>query len=259
MTTRTPALAPALELAKWIAILTMVVDHAGYLLFDNFPLDRFIGRISFPLFCWVIAVRLAEDPSRAGRYLPRLALWAVLSQLPFWLAFHGGEVLWSSLNIMATLGLGVLCVYWLNQTERPTASTGSRVVGWLGIAAALVLGGKCDYGTLGVATIPLVFCVARLSREQSVRALSVIGFVTNFVIVLPYMSEGGVYLTITCGALLAGPVAALCLRFGDRVPVPRLPGWFFYAFYPVHLAVLLACVISQLPVPPDVSHVETPT
>lgn len=259
MSDRVTESAPALELAKWIAILAMVVDHAGYLIFDNLTLLRCLGRISFPLFCWVIAVRLAEDPGRAGRYLPRLALWAVLSQVPFWLAFHPGNsnpVI--SLNIMATLGLGVLIVRWMEQAARLTTPL-NQALCWLGIAGALVLGGICDYGTLGVATIPILTIVTQISRDQSTRALSVVAFVTNFVIVLPYLSQGGSFLVVACGALLAGPVASLCLRGGRVFSPPRLPGWFFYAFYPLHLALMLVWVISQLPAPPDVPPAGLPT
>ena len=99
------------EALKWIAIVTMVIDHVGYIFFPQILVFRLIGRIAFPLFCLLIAVRLVEKPQRWAGYLKRLSLWAVVSHLPYWVVFSDGVPLAESykmLNIMATLGLGVL-------------------------------------------------------------------------------------------------------------------------------------------------------
>jgi hypothetical protein len=42
------------ELLKWIAIITMTVDHVGVMLYPEFEVLRFIGRLSFPLFAYLL-------------------------------------------------------------------------------------------------------------------------------------------------------------------------------------------------------------
>ena len=39
---------------KWIAIVTMVIDHMGAILYPTEMVFRYIGRISFPIFCFLL-------------------------------------------------------------------------------------------------------------------------------------------------------------------------------------------------------------
>ena len=39
---------------KIIAIISMLCDHAGYIIFDNFSFMNYIGRLSFPVFAYLI-------------------------------------------------------------------------------------------------------------------------------------------------------------------------------------------------------------
>lgn len=92
-----------LELAKWIAILSMTVDHYGRI-FDPpwYGITHAIGRPAFPLFCWIIATRLALTPRLGPTYLRRLLPWAIVSQ-PVWVL--AGNDRWHG-NILLTLALG---------------------------------------------------------------------------------------------------------------------------------------------------------
>ena len=70
---------------KIIAMITMVIDHARYLSlsFDN-DITRFLGRWSFVLFAFILTEGLWHTKNRA-RYLKRVVLFAVVSQIPFML------------------------------------------------------------------------------------------------------------------------------------------------------------------------------
>ncbi|MCF0110995.1 MAG: hypothetical protein HUJ58_03775, partial [Erysipelotrichaceae bacterium] len=40
---------------KWIALVTMTIDHIGYFLFPRYKILRIIGRIAFPLYAFLCA------------------------------------------------------------------------------------------------------------------------------------------------------------------------------------------------------------
>ena len=101
---------------KNIACFTMLTDHFFAILFYNYMrlhpvngawdpqlekvyrMGRAVGRISFILFAYLIVEGVIYTGSR-GRYLLRLFLFALLSEIPFDLAFSGKAVDWSAQNI----------------------------------------------------------------------------------------------------------------------------------------------------------------
>lgn len=73
---------------KYIAMATMLVDHMGYVLFPWILWLRCVGRIAFPIFAFQIAEGCIRTHDRR-RYALRLLLFAVLTEVPFDLAFNG--------------------------------------------------------------------------------------------------------------------------------------------------------------------------
>jgi hypothetical protein len=86
---------------KLLAAICMVIDHVGYVFYPGDELFRMIGRLSFPLFAWLLT-QGEQKTQNIRAYFRRLAIFAVISQ-PFysWLF----EV--TQLNILVTLGVGL--------------------------------------------------------------------------------------------------------------------------------------------------------
>ena len=195
---------------KLLAMLAMTADHIGAVFFPEIPLLRWIGRLAMPVLCFFIGEGLRHTRS-PRRYLLRLTGFAMLSELPFDLAFYGG-IEWGHQNAYFTLALGLLAL-WAIQSR--------GMEGWLlALTAALaaeLLG--CDYGMYGVLLILLLDRFHRARSEQLAAAallnLAFFGLQTQTL------------------SLIALPL--LWLYNGKRGRDDRR---LFYLYYPAHLCVL---------------------
>ena len=195
---------------KLLAMLAMTADHIGAVFFPEIPLLRWIGRLAMPVLCFFIGEGLRHTRS-PRRYLLRLTGFALLSELPFDLAFYGG-IEWGHQNVYFTLALGLLAL-WAIQSR--------GMEGWLlALTAALaaeLLG--CDYGMYGILLILLLDRFHSARSEQLAAAallnLAFFGLQTKTL------------------SLIALPL--LWLYNGKRGRDDRR---LFYLYYPAHLCVL---------------------
>lgn len=208
------------ELLRWIALLTMVIDHIGVLFAPPETYDTFraVGRIAWPLFAFLLAYNVAVRGVDPRRYLLRLAIFTVVSQLPHTLAFG-----WKGVSIMGTLFLGALS---LSLLERRSAGPLIRI-----LLAVLILlsSGHVEYGLQGVLLV-LAFWWALRERTWpalliAVAAVAFVNWPSRF---WPW-------------ALLVVPIIWITARLPFGLPRSGLLPWIFY---PGHLAILAA--IAQL-------------
>jgi hypothetical protein len=92
------------------AIMDWLTEHAT--LYYSYSAIRMIGRIGFPIFCFLL-VEGYRNTRNVKRYAMRLALFALISEVPFDLAFTGKYFELGYQNVYFTLFLGLftLCVY----------------------------------------------------------------------------------------------------------------------------------------------------
>ena len=98
---------------KWVAIAAMFIDHTAAVMGGLFPFSwydpmRDVGRMAFPIFAYGIAQGCVYTHS-ARRYLGRLLLFAVLSELPYRLALRAGSLAFGLFNVFFTLLAGAAC------------------------------------------------------------------------------------------------------------------------------------------------------
>ena len=92
---------------KMLAVISMSIDHTGAVLMPDCIWLRIIGRLAFPIYCFLL-VQGFRNTSNIKKYIGRLALFAVVSEIPFNLAFYGTIIAEEFRNVFFTLLLGLL-------------------------------------------------------------------------------------------------------------------------------------------------------
>lgn len=92
----------ALDLLKWLAMLSMFVDHLRFV-WPELAWAFVPGRLAFPFFCLAVAANVRRGVL-SWRYLAWLLMFALLSEWPYRLLVGNS----TTLNILPTLALGLL-------------------------------------------------------------------------------------------------------------------------------------------------------
>lgn len=204
---------------KLIAIAAMAVDHIAVVFFPTELWMRLIGRLTMPIMAYFIAEGYKYTRS-VKRYVSRILIFAVISQIPFMLAFQS-----TNLNVMFTLAIAILII----SIEHSRLPKHLRVLLNLSL---LYLSLFCDWALFGVLYV-LVFFRYRGNFKRQAIAFSVTVFIQLFTHLLTAIVSKDYSFIIVAGTLGALPL--LSLYSGKKGEGPR---YLFYAFYPAHLAVL---------------------
>lgn len=205
---------------KWIAVISMLIDHTAEVLMNHnaaltdpiwaqiYVLMRGIGRIAFPIYAFLLVEGFLHTRD-VKKYLTRMFLFAVVSEIPFDLAVFHTPFYWGYQNVFFTLFLGLLALAGI----RWGADLWKQAVALiLCVGAARLI--NCDYGAFGVFFIVLLYMTRFDPKTQTVLgAFSLVWELPGILTFIPIRLYNG-----TRG------------RCGNK--------YFFYAFYPAHLLAL---------------------
>lgn len=214
---------------KIMAMTTMLIDHlACYLLNETeafltplftvgklevtvYYIFRSVGRLAFPLYCFLLTEGFIHTRHRRA-YGINLLLFALISEIP-WNFVHSGHLVHGTQNVFFTLFFGYCALCLLEyMTERPVLQLG-------GVLSLFVLAYffKADYGYMGIAAILAMY----LLRKWAVARAAVC--------------------TCLFSATWRAGLAFIPIAFynGERGFIRgRVGKYLCYAFYPLHLALL---------------------
>ena len=253
---------------KFYAVILMVIDHIGaavlYFLIKDYGCQynhpetffqtgaalpviyfflRLIGRLSFPIFCFMLVEGFFHTRSR-WKYAFKLLIFSFLSEVPFDMAFTHHVLTFNKQNVFFTLFIALMVMWGLEFVEEKKMSQADSdffsnkmtqnifaacielIIICLGMYAAILL--KTDYAEKGVAAIIAMYMVYRYyGRYAEDRAKAHMSVMAAGVLVLALFSfdEAMAFLNL--------PVIA---RYNGK----RGKGmkYFFYIFYPAHLMLL---------------------
>lgn len=190
----------------------MLIDHVGAVLFPHVMILRIIGRMAFPIFAYLLVEGFIYTHD-IKNYMLRLGLFALISEVPFDLAFYGKPLSFLHQNVFFTLFLGIVVLYFYSKAP----STVQRIVIiFAGLLVSEML--RTDYSSMGI-TMILIFY---LMREHSVIKIMAVAFVNIFLM----------------GFIQAYAVLGLIPVWLHNGNEGRKMKAVFYGFYPVHLLVL---------------------
>ena len=217
---------------KGIAAALMLTDHVGAILLPEVPVLRCVGRLAFPIFAFFIAEGYAHTRD-FGRYFRRLAILAVVSEIPFNLE-NGAVFDLTRQNVLFTFCLALLTLRGLEALGRDRGFgrwAGCGLVLAAGFAAGELL--RTDYGGWGVVTVALLY-LCRDGKYAKLWLLLAMAAVNGLGMGSLTMPVFGGEMPIQIFAVAALPV--IWLYNGQAGPKGLRRA--FYVFYPAHLLVL---------------------
>ena len=137
-----------------IAITLMLMDHLWATLLPAREWLTCAGRVAFPIFAFM-AVEGYFHTRSFKKYILRMLLFAVLSEIPFDLMYGGTCFYPVHQNVLWTFLLGLLGVWLMEQVRKKGKTWMYLLVCVLVVLAGLVLGTLCmvDYYGVGVLTV----------------------------------------------------------------------------------------------------------
>ena len=203
---------------KLIACVTMFIDHVGAVFFPHHLWLRVIGRLAFPIYCFLLAEG-AHYTKNPMKYALRLFAGLLLAEIPFDLALYG-NLSWAHQSVMFTL----LLAFLMAMVMRKLPLIGKVLVVIPFYFAAELL--HTDYGGLGI-IMAAVFLISRELPEKTLFQATGLALVN-----LAYFSTS----FIQPAAVAA--MIPIRLYSGKKATRSKLLQWAFYLFYPAHLLIL---------------------
>ncbi len=230
---------------KWIAAITMVIDHFSVVclgsLMEGVPdlsisglyagavngngqqaflcwlalILRCIGRISFPIFCFLLTEGFCHTKN-LKKYMGRLALFALISEIPFDFAIFGHLNIQLQ-NTFFVLLIGLMVLYGMAEIDRQVIGTNlpfllKPLIVLAGCGVSVLL--NTDYSVLGILLISAFY----LLRDSK--------------------TERAIFSSLLCLSEYTAVFASVPIWFYNGKPGKPRFRYFFYWFYPVHLLIL---------------------
>lgn len=220
---------------KLIALFTMIIDHVGHFLFPELIILRVIGRIAFPIFTYLFALSARYTHNRLQLGI-RVWVSAFLGQII--LTVSHAEII----GIFFLFGLALILFELIDRGLDFSVLIFAYAAEYFGV----------DYGAYGILTLYFFY---KYNDQFSKQALSYI-FITLLYVALPFMDpQNWSYIPLILSSFFSyswryfiqalSIVSLILLAFYKKdkpvsfsKPYDSIEKYFFYVFYPLHIALL---------------------
>lgn len=207
---------------KLLALLTMTIDHVGLMFFPQLPELRMVGRLSFPIYCFLLAEGFHYTRS-VRKYALRLLVFAAVSFVPYALFSVNTFTIWRGFeNIFFELLLGLIALCFADRAVK--GAKWERLYLLIPIGLCMVAQGfRLSYGAYGIA---MILCFYLFRDKKPLMAVSVIA--ATLIYCWYFQNWIQIY---AVGALI--PI----LLYNGQKGKYSLK-YLFYAYYPGHMLIL---------------------
>ena len=228
---------------KLLACITMLIDHIGVIFFPNMMLFRVIGRIAFPIYAFLITEGYTRTKN-IKKYIFRLFILAIISQVPYMLAFDT-----KGLNVFFTLLSGILIMLVLDKkvdfsqlrNESKILQRSFRIsvniAKFVLIIAIIYILEKfnSDYATYGICII-LCFRMFKYNFKKLIITIVILNFLYTIPLLKYFITPHGTNFRVF---LQATSISSIFFIYNYDKTEGKKIQWLFYGFYPVHLTILI--------------------
>lgn len=206
---------------KWIALITMIIDHIGAVFFPQFIWLRYIGRLSMPIYAFLLVQGYLHTRD-FKRYAIRIAFFAILSEVPYDHLFYGVWLEFHDQNILFTLLLSLFVMRLLD------ASAKNKNIFIFLSAIALTVSAHYLNVSYGIYGVLVVLCFYLFKKYRGIDALAFSALTYAYHLYAPNPVQ-------VCAMAASVPI----LLYNGKPGVRSLK-YFFYIMYPLHLVILYA-------------------
>lgn len=224
---------------KYIAIVAMLANHIASIFLDSGTLLRMIllgvGDFTAITMCYFLVEGYRYTHSQK-KYMGRLLLFAILSQIPYCMAFTKQRVIsFIGFNMLFTLLLCFLICLIMEKAP-------NTILKIMLIILILICSINCDWG-IGAPVFTLLFIWSKNSILKKKIAFAIPTILFGF---YNFIGRYGKVPIETCIlsaviCMIGMGMSGICITYfynGKRAKIGKsFSKWFFYIFYPLHLLI----------------------
>ena len=231
------------NMLRVLAMSFMICDHLWAKVVPGNDWMTYVGRMTFPIFAFMISEGFIHT-SNLKKYISRLLIFALISEIPFNL-FYGGSWFYPyHQNVMFTLLFGLLAIMLIDKAKKnrdaKTIVKSALLVILLGIASFI---GFVDYGFWGFLIIIMFylfrdFPFAWLAQLAAMIIINCELFEGQFIIVDLF----GKNFEFAIQGFAVFSLIPIWLYGGRKGKSSKIMQYGFYAFYPLHMIIIYLAV-----------------
>ena len=202
-----------------VAVVSMIIDHVGFVFFPEMIIFQIIGRLSFPLYAYLIALGYSRTKNSII-YFFRVLVLAIVSQ---W--FFNYLISPIKLNVCFTLSFSIisLIVFESNRINKVLKLFLYILILFL----ALLLG--CEYGSYGILLVLLFHLYIRNQHDKTYKIYAITSIILLIIVSMFVFSFSIIHLY----SILSLPIILLTPKNIQKIKVNSIKH-INYLVYPLH-------------------------
>lgn len=220
---------------KIIALITMFIDHIGGVIFPQYMIFRYIGRVSFPIYAFLISEGLKKT-SNIKKYLFNLFLFSIISEPFYDLCFYGNLNLIFKTNTIYTLFIASFFIYSYKNSKIFILK---HIYLLVGLIVSYIL--NTDYNYIGVV---LIYVFYFTNNKIHILIYGVIWCTIKYIYILDYLVfyifnnaklDKYIYQNLTLYICTIIPFFIILFYNGKKGKNIK---YIFYILYPLHILII---------------------